>query len=147
MDLESKHLKKAFVQVILAALGIQFVLGMYVNLFVAIPHSTFSSPMMGFAGRMRMGDMSSLLMVHMMLGVALALMSLGAIWFGRAANSRFVSAWLWIGSVAILGAGWEGIRFFFNGQHNNASFGMAVGWAVASTAYVVVGHNVAHSSR
>ena len=40
-----------------------------------------------------------------------------------------------IGLAAVLIAGYGGLTFFMNGQHNSASYTMAVGWLSAFTTY------------
>jgi len=124
----------------MGALGLQFLLGMYVNLFVSLPMHTTASmgPMGSMSGMMGMAGTSPVVMVHMLWGFGLAvggfIVGVGALAAGRA---HLVEA-AGVGFLAILVAGWAGLQFLMAGQHNAMSYTMAVGWLVAMLAYLVI---------
>ncbi len=115
----------------LAVLSAQFLLGMGVNLTVHVAHARLG------VGSM-MGDMRGqpLLMIHMLLGMLTAVLALIAV-VGAAASARAaVTLPAAVGLVAVLVAGYGGIRFLLTGS-NGASFTMAAGFVVAYAAYFV----------
>lgn len=117
----------------LAGLGIQFVLGMYTNLFVVIPRLTFRH---AFRHMMDM-SMAPILMVHMMLGLALAIgatIVLFMRWSKQDGTRRLaIVAW-----AAVFVAGYGGVTFFLGGHQNSDSFLMAVGWLLAVGTYGIM---------
>lgn len=120
---------------VLSDLAIQYLLGMYVNLFVALPTSWSRSTMMGMMG----GGGSGVLMVHMMNGYLLGL--LGVIGLLLAAMSRRVDlvSWSTLGLMGIAFAGLSGLAFMFTGFTVNAwSFLMAAGSLLSFGSYFVV---------
>ncbi len=124
----------------MGALGVQFLLGMYLNLFVSLPmHRTAPMGSMGsMGGMMAMAGMSPLVMLHVLWGLGLAsggfIVGVGAL----AARRAHLVAASGVGLVAIGAAGWAGLRFLMAGQHNAMSYTMAVGWLVAILAYLVI---------
>ena len=124
----------------MGALGVQFLFGMYVNLFVSLPmHATAPmSPMGSMGGMMNMAGTSPLIMIHVLWGLGLAaggfIVGLGAL---AARRTQLVAA-AGVGWLAILVAGWGGLQFLMAGQHDAMSYTMAVGWLVAMLAYLVI---------
>ncbi|NMP21530.1 hypothetical protein [Sulfobacillus harzensis] len=124
----------------MGALGVQFLFGMYVNLFVSIPmHATaLLSPMGSMGGMMNMAGTSPLVMLHGLWGLGLAaggfIVGMGAL----AARRAHLVAAAGVGWLAILVAGWAGLQFLMAGQHDAMSYTMAVGWLVAMLAYLVI---------
>lgn len=124
----------------MGALGVQFLLGMYVNLFVTLPMHTTASmgPMGSMSGMMGMAGTSAVVMLHMLWGFGLAvggfIVGVGALAAGR---THLVAA-SGVGLLAILLAGWAGLQFLMAGQHDTMSYTMAVGWLVAMLAYLVI---------
>ena len=124
----------------MGALGVQFLFGMYVNLFVSIPmHATaLLSPMGSMGGMMNMAGTSPLIMIHVLWGLGLAaggfIVGLGAL----AARRAHLVAAAGVGWLAIIVAGWAGLQFLMAGQHDAMSYTMAVGWLVAMLAYLVI---------
>lgn len=119
----------------LGGLGVQFVVGMYTNLFVSMPPRSVGGMMvhMGFGVRM-----PPIFAVHMWLGVALAVgatVVLGIGWH----TARRATALAW---TAILLAGFGGLMFFMGGQRNSDSFIMALGWLIAVGAYGAIGRSI-----
>lgn len=115
----------------LAVLSVQFLLGMGVNLTVQVAHAGFS-----------MGSMMSvmrgkpLLMVHMMLGMLTAVLALVAAVSAAISGRTTAAVSGAVGLLAVLVAGYGGIRFLLTGG-NTASFTMAAGFLVAYAAYFV----------
>ena len=111
----------------LGLLGVQFLLGIALNLYGKLP--SFGS---GMAAMMRTGP---LIMAHMMLGMILAVGALlvlaTALPQGWAPASCAAAA-----LVGILVAGVGGLLFLMDGQGNGASYLMAVGFLVAVAGYI-----------
>ena len=116
----------------MGVLGVQFLLGMYVNLFVSLPmHATAPmSPMGNMGSMMGMAGTSAVVMFHMLWGLGLAV---GGFTVGVGALAA-----AGVGLLAILLAGWAGLQFLMAGQHDAMSYTMAVGWLVAMLAYLVI---------
>ena len=135
---------KGLLASVLLLLVIQFALGIYTNLFVTLskmgPFMGLGG-FMGIGGSMGVGEMLirgrfvPLFMVHMMLGILVALMALiiALVSLVRG-GSRFVIL-AWTSLLAVLAAGYSGLRFVMYGQHNGDSFVMAIGWMIAFSAY------------
>lgn len=122
-----------------AGLFIQFLIGMYTNLFVRLP--VVSSPI-GMGGWMSdMGSMMSqsarspIFMIHMILGILLVIGAVAAIAVSAVNGRAILTVWSGLGLTAILVAGYGGLAFFLGGHHNGNSYTMAVGWLVAFIAY------------
>ena len=112
-------------------LTVQFLLGIGVNLTVHVPHAHF-----GVGSMMAAMRGQPLLMVHMMIGMLTAVLALAAAATAAASARAGVTVTAVIGLVAVLVAGYGGIRFLLTGG-NAASFTMAVGFVVAYAAYFV----------
>lgn len=111
----------------LGLLGVQFLLGMGVNFYVALPSG-------GMTEMMNSGP-SPLLVVHMMLGMALGAGALLTLWFARQHGRRpIVCAVVALGGV--VGAGISGMVFVTGGHSDVASFLMSGGFLVAVAGYV-----------
>jgi len=139
MPTDTTALTRLTVVAMVGALLMQFLLGMYINLYVTLPNPSVGGP----AGMMSgMGDMMAVafnpaLWIHMLLGMLLV--PLGIIQFVSASLSR-LRAWAVplaaaVGLVFVLVAGIGGVTFLMGGQHNASSFLMAVGFAGALSAY------------
>ena len=111
----------------LGLLAVQFLLGIAVNLYIRIPSAGF-----GMAEMMRSGP---LVMVHMMLGMMLAVGAMVAVGVALPYGRRVV-----ICAIAALGgilvAGLGGLLFLLDGQSNGNSYLMAVGFLIATGSYV-----------
>lgn len=111
----------------LGLLAVQFLLGIAVNLYVQIPPAGFRMMEM-----MRSGP---LVMVHMMLGMMLAVGAMVAVGvalpYGRRVVSCAVTA---LGGILVAGLG--GLLFLMDGQSNGTSYLMAVGFLIATGSYV-----------
>ena len=111
----------------LGLLGVQFLFGMATNLFVTLPSSGI--------GMMEMMHGGPLVMIHIMLGIILAI---GAV-FAVAAAAQYgywAIVWAVISLGGILVAGIGGLIFLLDGLSNGASFLMAVGFLVTVTGYI-----------
>ena len=131
---------RGFALVVCGLLAVQFLLGMYVNLYVNLPPLTSSTR--GFGGSMmgRFGTMFSpgrpLLMAHMMLGMLLVVTGIVALFVAASSGDRFAIGWSTTGLAALLVAGYGGISFFMFGHSNVDSYLMAVGFLVSFAAYL-----------
>jgi hypothetical protein len=117
-------------------LVLQFGIGMWVNLFVTLPRSDRGTGFFAAMGTALTGGPLGLTL-HVLLGLALLVTGLGAI--VRAALLR-QTAWIVVtvvAFVALLIAVLLGARFVGSGA-NEASFGMALGEAVALLCYALV---------
>ncbi len=124
---------------------IQFVIGMWMNLFAVFPSFGHSFFMYGI-----MQVMFSVpeLMVHMMLGILIGLVSL-MIFFVFAMNDDnrllLLSA---VASISILTAGIGGLEFMFSGFTNNIfSFVMSLGFIFTIVAYASILYMISSRDR
>ena len=123
-------------KVMTAGLLLQFLLGMYMNLYGVLPGPMiFSGARGGMAFMVTAGTTNPLFMVHMILGALLALGALGILFMtvSHAQGPHRMSAVL--GLVAVLIAGYGGLTFYMGGQHNGESILMAVSWLGAFISY------------
>ena len=112
----------------LVFLVIQFLVGMYVNLFVALPHSLSFLGMMGFMG---VYSGFAFVMVHMMIGILVGLTSIGIL-FVSLFSGRFNMSILSLSLLlSIILAGVNGLFFVFDGQNNINSYLMSIGFILA----------------
>ena len=107
-------------------LFIQFLLGMYINLFVSIPAA---SPffMMGYGPY---GGFP-IVMVHMFLGILIGLISIGILFLSIGSGQKKILASAIGLFLSILIAGIDGLFFLFDGQNNINSYLMATGFILA----------------
>ncbi len=117
-------------------LGIQFTIGMWMNLFAVFPSFGQSFSMYGI-----MQVMFSVpeLMVHMMLGIFIGVMSLLIFFVFAMVGDLKLSALSAVSSVSILTAGIGGLEFMFSGFTNNIfSFLMSLGFIFTVVAYASI---------
>ena len=120
------HGLPAMVTLLFLFLFIQFLLGMYINLFVAIPvMSQFF--MMGY------GPYSGfqIVMVHMFLGILIGFISLGILFLSAGTGQRNILMGAIGLFLSILLAGIDGLFFLFDGQNNVNSYLMSTGFILA----------------
>ena len=112
----------------LVLLGIQFALGMFLNLFVALP----SLGSYGMIGMMTASGVPGL-MAHMMVGYALGALSLVilAVAVAVAAHDRLLVGTTAATFVSILAAGIGGLAFLFGSQNSADSYVMSTGFLFA----------------
>ena len=124
----------------MGALGVQFLLGMYLNLFMSLPMHTTASmgPMGSMSGMMGMAGTSPLVMLHVLWGLGLVVGGFIFVVGAVATHRAPLVARSGVGLLAILVAGWAGLQFLMAGQHDAMSYTMAVGWLVAILAYLVI---------
>jgi len=131
---------RGFALVVCGLLAVQFLLGMYVNLYVNLPPVTSGSGGLGGSMMGRFGTMFSpgrpLLMAHMMLGMLLVVTGIVALFVAASSGDRFAIGWSVTGLAALLVAGYGGISFFMFGHSNVDSYLMAVGFLVSFAAYL-----------
>lgn len=118
--------------VMIGGLIVQFLGGMWVNLYGSVPSMTLGYATLWAAmGQMMAHGMSPVLMGQMMLGLFLLLLSVIIVattaLFGR-------RRWMVLATVGLLSVGVAedgGLSFVLLGQHNSASLIMVVGWIEA----------------
>ncbi|WP_020375253.1 hypothetical protein [Sulfobacillus thermosulfidooxidans] len=125
--------------VMVGLLLIQFVLGMYTNLYVTLPtmNAGHNGIPMGFHMMIARGFTSPVFMIHMMLGVFLVVLSLITALKSLSSTGASPKLWAGIGLVAVIVAGYSGLTFFMDGQHNIDSLTMAIAWLIALSAYFI----------
>ena len=127
MKNESSLRRQSFGMIVV--LGIQFLLGTAVNLFVKFPDSGGPGVMWEFANR------QPLVMAHMIFGTILLI---GAIAFVVMATRRKEQMWKkisWVGLLFILAAWLSGERFVTT-QIDAFSFSMAIAFILAILTYL-----------
>lgn len=126
--------------VICGLLAVEFLIGMYMNLYVNLPQIAnnsreFGGSMMGRFGMMFSPD-QPLLMVHMMLGMFLVVIGVVVLVVAAHSRDRFSIGWSATGLAALVIAGYGGISFFMFGHSDGDSYLMAVGFLVSFAAYL-----------
>ena len=124
---------------------IQFIIGMWMNLFAVFP--SFGNYFFMY-GMMRVMFSVPELMVHMMLGILIGLVSL-IIFFVFAMEGDYgLSALSAVASASILTAGIGGLEFVFSGFTNNVfSFLMSLGFIFTVVAYASILYMFSSSNR
>ena len=124
---------------------IQFIIGMWMNLFAVFP---FFGNYFFMYGMMRVMFSVPELMVHMMLGILIGLVSL-IIFFVFAMEGDYgLSALSAVASASILTAGIGGLEFVFSGFTNNVfSFLMSLGFIFTVVAYASILYMISSSNR
>ncbi len=117
--------------VMLGLLGVQYLIGMYLNLYVHLSSSPFGMMTMMSGGDGGGGALS----VHMMLGMLLALGAVAALVAALLAGGA-AGWWAGAGLAGILMAGTGGLLFVMAGHHDGYSFLMATGFLMAIVGYV-----------
>ena len=141
---DARHsVSRTIAMAICGLLSVQFLLGMYVNLYVNLPPVTttvgggFGGPMMGqFATMFSPGQ--PILVVHMMLGMILIVTGVIALIAAMNSQDHFTIAWSATGLAALIASAYGGISFFMFGHNNLASYLMAVGFLVCFASYLVI---------
>lgn len=135
------ELVRVTLAIMLADLLIQFLLGIWLNLFATFPSitSTSSSGMMG--GMMSsmsavMAGGMSVLMVHVLNGYLLFILSIVVFAVSLYSGRTSIAVMGTLGLVSILLAGISGLSFTFSGFQNNLySYLMALGFITSLTVY------------
>ncbi len=138
----SKSGIRSWIGVQLAALGIELLIGMAVNLWVQIPARHpgtddahyLSGLWVGIVWVLRHGGI--LVATHILLALALWLSSIGIFAAAARSGSWRLGLWTLIGWVGITGAGFNGGSFVNYGL-NLSSFLMTVGLVVAVAGYLI----------
>jgi hypothetical protein len=134
------YVKTALI-IVLVDLVIQFILGMYLNLFGIFPSQVSSGGGMGGMMSTMMGGSSgmptmSILMVHMLNGYSLGIISLIVLGLSAYTKSPRLVAFSIVGTAFILFAGISGLSFMLSMFSDNLlSFSMALGFIGAFIAY------------
>ncbi len=124
----------------LLLLAVQFIIGMWMNLFAVFPSIGSTFFMYGMMhGMMRVMLAVPELMVHMMLGILIGIVSL-LILMAFAMGRNYVLLLLSvIASLSVLIAGISGIEFMFSGFANNTlSFIMSMGFLFTIISYSII---------
>ena len=117
-------------------LSIQFIIGMWMNLFAVFPSFGHSFSMYGM---MQVIFSVPELMIHMMLGIFIELVSLIIFFVFAMAGDYRLSALSAVASITILAAGIGGLEFIFSGFANNIfSFIMSLGFIFTVVAYASI---------
>jgi len=120
---------RAMVMAILTLLWVEFLLGMYANLDVSFPPKSS-----GHGGMHVVMDHFGL-MLHMVIGILLVILGMGATALAGKARSQ-PAMWLSLGGlVSLVAAGAGGLIFVLGDQSNAASYVMAVGFLAAFSCY------------
>lgn len=118
----------------LGLLGIQYLLGMYVNFYVHLSQPVHGN---GRAMMTMFGGDGGWFMVHMFLGLALALGSIVTLAMAaRAGNKALIMAV--VAALGIFVGGTGGMLFIMGNQTDGWSFLMAVGFIVSTLSYTAV---------
>ena len=133
---------RPLVGLLLAALGVQLLLGMWVNLWVTVPprHPGAGAPSY-FAGVVQvlawaLARGALILQLHVALGLLLFAGSIAAL---ALAARRRDPAWVWstaLGFTGVTGAAFNGAGFLIFGQ-DFSSYLMTVAFAIAAASYAV----------
>jgi len=116
----------AMVLILFVFLFIQFLLGMYINLFISIPVMS-SLFMMGHGSY---GGFP-IVMAHMFLGILIGLISLGILFPSiRTGSSRILLSSIGL-FLSVLLAGIDGLFFLFDGENNINSYLMSAGFILS----------------
>ena len=115
---------------------IQFIIGMWINLFAVFP--SFGSSFFMY-GMMRVMFSVPELMVHMMTGFLIGLISVMIFMILAIGGDYRLSSLSAIASVSILAAGIGGLEFVFSGFGNDVfSFIMSLGFIFTVVAYSLI---------
>jgi hypothetical protein len=131
---------KAALVIVLVDLVIQFILGMYLNLFGIFPSQISTGSGMGGMMSTMMGGSGiptmSILMVHMLNGYLLGIISLVVLGLSAYSKSPRLVGLSIVGTAFILFAGISGLSFMFSMFSDNLlSFTMALGFIGAFVSY------------
>lgn len=133
---------RLMVMIMAGSLAIQFVAGIYTNLFVAIPlqrmHGHSQGLLSGISTMLPMIARRPDLLIHVVLGLLLALFAIATVIVAFKIGRSPATLWAVAGLLFILFAGYGGVTFLMDGQHNNDSFIMAVGWLASFLAYIAL---------
>lgn len=144
----SPRLLRLSVLVALFLLLAQFVVGMFVNLYIAIPAghpgssgSYVTGAVPGLAWAISTG--APALAIHTALGIVLGIVSLALLGIAIASRERPVVVASAVALLATVGAGLGGVGFL-NYAVDKTTFLMAVGFSVAVGAYVAALFAIPH---
>jgi hypothetical protein len=125
VDKEARNILNMVVVFMIFLLALQFLTGIYLNLFVTIPQMTFPSGMM-----MMFSPGIPVVMLHLLIGVLLGLLSVVIVFVALISNNKKAVYFSVLSFVFVIIAGFNGLEFMFNGQNNIYSFFMAVSFII-----------------
>jgi hypothetical protein len=119
-------------RLVVLLLALQFVLGIWVNLFGRFPATSNVGTAVSYGG-------DPVLTVHYVLALGLVVLGVVLVRVGFAAGAPRRVGWMALGGLlSLLVAVESGVQFVLSGFSNNvASFGMAMGFIVATGFYGV----------
>ncbi|SRR5579875_3538777 len=135
---EVNTLLRALIGITLVFLVLQFLSGMWVNLFVSFPSITQTQGFFGLMATMMSLMQSGVLMVHMMWGFLILFLSIVDLAVSLFTKKLWVVTTATSGFASVLFAGINGLLFVFSGFTNNLnSYYMAAGFLLAFASYFV----------
>ncbi len=143
---DSGRLVVMFVMIQLFLLVIQFILGMWINLFAPVINTSLQPSPMQF---MMLAAFSiPEIMIHMMTGLVIGLLAILLLAFSFVSRRYEIIALSFVNGILTLTAGISGIFFLFSGMQNNVlSFVMALGFiGVIFTDFAIMYFASANSS-
>ena len=119
------------VMAIVSLLIIEFLLGMWISLFAALPTgTTLAIGAQAFQGKLELG-------VHMIVGYLLSILSIVALVFASLSKKVRIVIFGILGVVSIIAAGITGTEFVDSGYTNNvASYTMSIAFLVGLLVYI-----------
>ncbi len=126
------------IMVVIALLIVEFLLGMWVNLYATLPVGTklTLSQQPDFSGKLEVG-------IHLIAGVLLGIVSVLALIFSAFLKKVVPSVLGAVGLVATIVAGLAGLAFANGGYSNNGeSYAMSITFLVAILVYINFGRLV-----
>jgi hypothetical protein len=124
----------ALLVALLALLVPQFVLGMFINLYVPFPGTLHGS------GAWQWALAQPLIAAHIYLGTLLVLLAVGAVVLGAVAHRAAPLVASLAGGILLLFTWFSGDLFLAEGQQNVRSISMALGFMAALIVYAVAYH-------
>lgn len=122
---------------VLLLLALEFLLGIYTNLYVSLPkHSSNSGSFFAMSNMMSSrGSLSPLFMIHMMIGPMIIGIGLVALVLALKSKNQTEILFTIIGLFSLVIAGWSGLVFFMGSRQNSYSFIMASGFLISFMTY------------
>ena len=126
------------IMAIVTLLIVEFLSGMWVNLYAAVPIGTklTLSQQPDFSGKLELG-------IHLIVGILLGILSIVALIFAALLKNVGAAILSLVGAVSIIVAGFSGLALASSGYTNNAeSYLMSVAFLVAILVYINLGRLV-----
>lgn len=118
----------------LGILAVQFLIGMFINLYANLPlnpdYEEFTSVMMR-----AMGKYNSFMLIHVVLGISLVFSSSAIYFLAMLSRCKTDIILASMGLVGILLSAYSGLDFFMAGQQNHYSLIMSFGFIISFISY------------